>query len=249
MGTYFFDFGADSALGGDENVKLRQAISLAINREEINDKVYEGFRTISTGITPPGVPGFTEGVCEYCDFDPDQAKTLYDEWEADGGTLDGPVRIDFNEGGGHSDVAQIIQANLSTALGLDVELAPVAEDYFRVAAEEGGCVICRSGWYADYPTYGNFMVDLFGAVSIGGNNLGRFENEEFETLIADAQAETDDVARGELYVESESLLLHDEMHAIPLNWYMGDQVFRDNVVNAGMPPLGMYLWERIAIES
>jgi oligopeptide transport system substrate-binding protein len=249
MGTYFFDFGADSVLGGDENVKLRQAISLAINREEINDKVYEGFRTISTGITPPGVPGFTEDICEYCEFDPERAKELYDEWESEGGTLDDTVRLNFNEGGGHSDVATIIQANLETNLGISTELAPVAEDYFRVAAEPGGCVICRSGWYADYPTYGNFMVDLFGAVSIGGNNLGRFDNEEFESLIADASAETDDVKRGELYVESESLLLNDEMHAIPLNWYVGDQVFRDTVVNADMPPLGMFLWERIAVQS
>jgi ABC-type oligopeptide transport system substrate-binding subunit len=249
MGSYFFDFGADSAVGGEENLKLRQAISMAINRDEINDKVYEGTRTISTGITPPGVPGFTRGLCEFCEYNPEEAKKLYDEWEADGGTLDGPLHIDFNEGGGHSDVGQIIQANLEANLGLETELNPIAEDYFRVIAEEGACGICRSGWYADYPTYGNFMVDLFGAVSIGGNNLGRYDDPEFEKLIAEAQGETDPVKRGELYADSERELLNADTHAIPLNWYTGDQVFRDTVVNADLPTLGIYLWERIAVES
>ena len=93
------------------------------------------------------------------------------------------------------------------------------------------------------------LLVLANAVSIGGNNLGRFDNADFESLIADAQAETDDVARGELYADSERLLLNDETHAIPLNWYVGDQVFRDNVVNADMPPLGLYLWERVAFSG
>jgi hypothetical protein len=66
-----------------------------------------------------------------------------------------------------------------------------------VIAKEGACQICRSGWYADYPTYGNFMVDLFGAVSIDGNNLGRYDDKKFESFIADAQKETDDTKRGE----------------------------------------------------
>ncbi len=247
LGTYYFDFGSDSELGQPENLKLRQAISLAINRDEINNKVYEGTRTISTGITPPGIPGFEEDLCDYCAYDPDQAKTLYDEWEADGGSLSEPVRLDYNEGGGHGDVAQIIQANLKATLGLDADLAPIAEDYFREVPKEGGCVICRSGWYADYPTYGNFMVDLFSEASIDGNNFGRYSNEEFETKIADAQAETDPVKRGELYAEAESILLNDDVMAIPLNWYTGQQVYRDDVMNVDQPPQGILVWERVSV--
>jgi oligopeptide transport system substrate-binding protein len=249
LGSYYFDFGADSALWGEENLKLRQAISLAIDREDINTKVYEGTRQLSTGIVPPGIPGFEADLCEFCEYDPDRAKTLYDEWEAEGGTLDGPVRIDFNEGGGHGDVAQIVQENLKQNLGLDAELAPVAEDYFKVVAEEGGCVICRSGWYADYPTYGNFMVDLFSEASIGSNNFGRYSNSEFEEKIAAAQAETDEVERGKLYAEAERILLNEDVGAIPLNWYTGAQVYRDSAHNIDQPPLGIMLWERVAVDS
>lgn len=246
LGTYFFDLGSeDPQLSGEANTKLRQAISLAINRDEINQKVYEGTRHISTGITPPGIPGFEADLCDYCKYDPDMAKKLFDEWTAAGGALSSPLKIDYNAGGSHEGVAQIIQANLKETLGIDAELDPIQEAYFREIAKAGACHICRSGWYADYPTYGNFMVDLFAKVAIDGNNLGRFSNDKFEGLIADAQKETDDTKRGELYASAEKVLLNEVTAAIPLNWYTGDHVYRDGVVNYVLPPNGMFLWERV----
>ncbi|MBP7629876.1 MAG: peptide ABC transporter substrate-binding protein [Acidimicrobiales bacterium] len=250
MGVYYFDFGADDPqVGGEENLKLRQAIALAIDRQELNDKVYEGTRDDATGIVPPGIPGYKADICDYCEYDPERAKELFAEWEADGGELTSPIRIDFNEGGSHGDVAAIIQANLKDNLGIETELAGVAEDYFKVVAEPGGCQLCRAGWYADYPTYGNFMVDLFSAASIGGNNFGRFDNPEFEDLIAKAQAETDDAARAELYNQAEAILLNEQTHAVALNFYNGQYVFRDRVHNYDYGPLGFVIWERMAVEG
>lgn len=248
MGSYFFDFGSDDPqVGGAKNVKLRQAISLSIDRKEISDKVYEGTRTIATGIVPPGIPGYKAGLCEYCDLDVTKAKKLFKEWEDAGGKLTKPIRIDFNAGGSHGDVAAIVQANLKKNLGIATDLGPVAENYFRDVAKPGGCQFCRSGWYADYPTYGNFMVDLFSKASIDGNNFGRFDNADFEKAIAKAQAETDATKRGELYNEAEDILLNKETSAVPLVYYVGGQVFRDNVENFDQPPLGIMLWERLAV--
>ena len=246
LGTYFFDFGFDDpVVGGEENIKLRQAISMAVDREEINQKAYEGARIVSTGITPPGIPGFKADIGEYAKTDAAEAKKLYDEWVADGGTLDGPIKISFNSGGSHQTVVEIMQANIKDVLGVDIELNPIDEDYFKVIAKEGACQICRSGWYADYPTYGNFMVDLFGAVSIDGNNLGRHNDPKFEELLANALKETDATKRGEYYQQSEEQLLNGTVSAIPLNWYTGDHVFRDTIVNYDQQPLGNVLWEKI----
>ena len=246
LGTYFFDFGfEDSNLGGEENLKLRQAISMAIDRDEINQKAYEGARIVSTGITPPGIPGFESNLCTYCSYDPTEAKKLLKEWKDDGGKIDGDIKISINTGGGHKDVAAIIQSNVKATLGIDLTIDLIDEDYFKVIAKEGACQICRSGWYADYPTYGNFMVDLFGAVSIDGNNLGRYDDKKFESFIADAQKETDDTKRGELYASAEKRLLNETVNAIPINWYTGDHVYRDSVVNYVQPPLGIFLWEKV----
>ena len=106
LGSYYFDFKWDDpVVGGPENVKLRQAISQAINREEINDAVYEGTRTTSTGITPVGIPGAQEGLCDYCTYDAEAAQAAFDEWTAAGNALDAPLKIQLNAGAGHEDAA------------------------------------------------------------------------------------------------------------------------------------------------
>ena len=80
----------------------------------------------------------------------------------------------------------IIQANLK-AIGIETKPNPVSEKYFGTMAE-GGCHFCRAGWYADYPTYGNFMVDLFSTASLGGNNSGRSPTRSSTPCITQAQA-------------------------------------------------------------
>jgi len=248
LGSYHFDFGfTDPMIGGDKNVKLRQAISLAIDREQINQKVYEGSRNLPTGIVMPGIPGFKEGICKYCKFDVDAAKKAFDEWKAAGNSLSGPITIDLNTGGGHEDVVSIVQENLK-AIGIDSKTNPVSEKYFGTMAD-GGCHFCRAGWYADYPTYGNFMYDLWSSESIGGNNLGSFSDPKFDDLVNKAQAEPDDAKRAKLYQDAEAYLLNDAVAVVPINWYNGDQVYSDKVVGFDQPPLGIVLWERVGVKS
>lgn len=250
LGSYYFDMGSESGpLAGAKNLELRRAISLAVNRQEINDKVYEGSRQIAGGITPPGIPGYKKDLCDYCKYDVTAAKEHLKKWTDAGNTLPTDLTIQYNPGGGHDQVAQVVQANLKDNLGISAKLDPGTEEYFREIAKPGACVICRSGWYADYPTYGNFMVDLFSKASIGGNNFGRFNNPAFESKIKEAQAETDTVKRGQLYNEAEAILLNQQTVAIPLVFYVGNNVFRDRVINFDQPPLGIMLWERMAVSQ
>jgi len=252
LGVYYFDFGfKNNPQLSDEtrdNSKLRQAISLAIDRESINARVYEGTRNAKpTGIVMPGIPGFKEGIGKYIKYDPTAAKAKLAEWKADGGTLDGPITLDFNTGGGHEDVVAIIQQNLKD-IGIESTTNPISEKYFGTMAK-GGCHFCRSGWYADYPTYGNFMVDLFSEAALGGNNEGSFVAPKFEEYIAAAQKETDATKRGEDYNKAEDYLLNTATAAIPINWYSGDQVYNaDKVVGYDQPPLGIIMWERVALK-
>jgi hypothetical protein len=62
LGSYFFEINwTDPVVGGPENKLLRQAISQAIDREEINAAVFDDIRPVSTGITPEGIPGWKSG--------------------------------------------------------------------------------------------------------------------------------------------------------------------------------------------
>jgi oligopeptide transport system substrate-binding protein len=250
LANEYYAFGFDSKqVGGDKNLKLRQAISEAINRDEINQKAFEGVRVPATGITPPGIPGFQAGLCKYCQYNPADAKKLYSEWQQAGGKVNGTIKIQYNSGGGHEQVVQLIQADLKDVLGLDVEPAPSGDNYFTEIAKKGACTICRSGWTADYPTYGNFMVDLFGADAIDGNNLGRFDDPKFESLTQAAQSEPDPTKRGQLYNEAESYLLNDQQAALPIVWNTGDQVYGNKLINYDQMPLGLILWQRVGKAS
>lgn len=245
LGSYHFVINdRQPIIGGEENLKLRQAISAAIDRDQINTAVYNGTRQTSTGIVPPGIPGFEENICEYCAFDQAQAQQLFDEWKAEGGALDGPLPIQFNADAGHEPVVQIIVDNLK-AIGIEAEAQPFPTETYFTQLAEGACVICRAGWYADYPTYDNFMFDLFHSSALDGNNYG-FVNEEFDALVDQAKQTTDAAEQKQLFNDAERILLNEATMAIPLNWYLGDYVYDqekwDNFIQTNG---GLILWERI----
>ncbi len=245
LGSYHFNINdRDPMVGGEENLKLRQAISAAIDREEINTAVYNGSRIVSTGIVPPGIPGYEEGICEYCAYDAEQAQTLFDEWVAEGGVQDGPIPIQFGADTGHDDVVAIMVDNLK-AIGIEAVATPLpAETYFSGLAE-GACVICRAGWFADYPTYDNFMFDLYHSSSLGGNNHGN-QNEEFDALVDEAKQTTDADKQGELFRDAERVLLNEDTMAIPINRYKGTYVFNaDKWENFAQTNQGLIAWEQI----
>lgn len=250
LGVYYFDFGfVNNPQLSDEtrdNTLIRQAISLAIDREQINAKVYEGTRQMPTGIVMPGIPGFKADLCKYCEFDLAAAKKKMQAWTDAGGKLDGPITINFNTGGGHEDVVAIMQENLK-AIGIESTTDAVSEKYFQ-KMPNGECRFCRSGWYADYPTYGNFTFDLFSTAAVGGNNQGSFSDPKFDDLLEQAQSETDATKRAELYNEAEAYMLNTKTAAVPVNWYTGDQVFSDKVVNYSQSPIGFITWEQVAFK-
>lgn len=250
LGSYHFLFGmGDPVLGGDDNVKLRQAISMAIDRDEINQAVYEGTRELSTGITPPGIPGFAPDACDYCTYDPEGAQAAFDDWKDAGNELTEPIKIQFNAGAGHEDVVQIMVDNLK-AIGIDAQAdARPTETYFSEMADtEGACTLCRAGWYADYPTYDNFMYDLFHADAIGGNNLGRYEDPNFNSLVDDAKETTDKEQQGELFRQAEGIMLNEDVAVVPINWYRGDYVYNpEKVKNFPQNNLGLVAWDEITV--
>jgi oligopeptide transport system substrate-binding protein len=250
LGTYHFEINwTDPVVGGEENVLLRQAISQAIDRDEINTAVYNGTRTTSTGITPEGIPGWMADLCDYCTYDVDAAQKAFDDWKAAGNELNDPIKILFNAGAGHENVVQIMVDNLS-AIGIDAVADPRPTETYFTELADGACVLCRSGWYADYPTYDNFMYDLFHSDAIGGNNHGAYSNPEFDALVDEAKTTVDKEKQAELFQQAEDILLNQDVAVIPINWYRGDYVYNDDkIANFPQTPLGLVLWEQVSLKG
>jgi oligopeptide transport system substrate-binding protein len=249
LGSYHFNFNfRDPRVGGDENLLFRQAISQAIDREEINNAVYDGSRTMPTGITPEGMPGFAPDLCDYCTYDPEAAQAAFDQWTAEGGSQSEPLPIQFNRDSGHEPVVDIIIDNLA-AIGIEaVADGRDAETYFTELAD-GECVFCRAGWFADYPAYDNFMYDLYHQESLGGNNDG-FISDEFDAIVDEAKATVDRDEQADLFHQAEDILLNQEIGAVPINWYNGDYAFdQDTVAVFPETNFGLILWEQVALAA
>lgn len=230
FGLYYFAINwEDEDLGGPDNLAVRQAMSLAIDRERINEQVYDGAREVATGVTPPGIPGYTEDLCGgYCTYDPDRAEQLIEEW-GKAGSME-PIKLQFNLGGDHEDLVSIVEENLK-AVGLKVEQDPRdGETYFDEMKKPDQCSVCRAGWIWDYPSYYNAMNALFTTTSIGGDNLARYSSETYDELAGEAAATADEDERSGLWNDAEEQLFAD-MAVIPINWYTNQIVYSDRVEN------------------
>ncbi len=249
LGTYFFQINDRAPeVGGEKNLDLRRAISMAIDREKINNDIYNGSRNTSTGITPPGIPGFKENLCsEYCTYDPEGAAAALEAWKAANPGVEPPtIKIQFNAGAGHEDVVAIVIQNLA-AIGITAEADPRPTETYFSEMSDGSCVVCRSGWFADYPTYDNFMYDQFATESLGGNNFG-YSNPEFDQLLAQAKQTVDPAKQAELFQQTEDVLLNQTMGAIPINWYRGDYAYdEEQVAFFTQSNFGLIPWEQITL--
>lgn len=249
LGTRYFEIKWDHpVVGGPENVELRKAIFLAINRQEISDAVYDGTNAVATSVIPPGIPGFTEDICEFCRYDLEEAKEHLAAWKAAGNEQTEPIKIQLNADAGHEPVVNVIIDNLREA-GIEAVADPYpGETYFSQLAD-GACVICRSGWYADYPTADNFTYDLFHSDAIGGNNHGFYSNEEFDALIDQAKSTTDQDEAEQAYHDAEDILLNDDLGVLPYLYYSHDYVYSDELARFPVNTLGLILWEQVAFKS
>ena len=222
-GLYYWAFNMkDPVVGGPANVKLRQAISLIIDKQKMIDSVYNGSRQVATGVTPPGIPGYKAALSKFPTRDPARAKQLLADWEKDTGkkAADLPtIKLNFGAGTGHDQNATIIQANLQE-LGIKSELDQRESKTYFSQMHKGEGQFFRSGWIADYNSYDNMMWPLFGKDS--GDNHTQYVSDKFEGLIVQARKTTDISKRNDLYQQAESLVLNDDTVVVPLNWYQGN---------------------------
>jgi oligopeptide transport system substrate-binding protein len=243
LGSYHLDVNLrDPQLGGEENKLLRKAISQSINREEINEAVYENSRTVSNGVTPEGIPGWKADLCDDCDYDPAAAKASFQAWQDAGGSLSAPIKIQYDLQGAGDEIAIMIDNLAQTGIGA-VEEGIDSGTYFSQLAD-GACTICLAGWFADYPTYDNFMYDLYHTDALGGNNYG-YSNPEFDELVDEAKQTVDPDEQASLFQQAETILL-DDVGVIPIVWFRGDYVYNDAEIGGfTQTNFGLILWEKV----
>jgi len=227
-----------------QDPKIRQALSLAIDRDTIVDKVFQGTRTPAQDVISPFVPGARTDACDLCRYDPEEAKRLYDEA---GGIPGDTVTISFNNDGGHEQWIQAVANGWRNDLGLDYTLkAQPSAPYFEAISNESQTGPYRSGWVPDYPSPENYLDPLYGSGEAAGTGWSGPAHDEFLELIDEGGAAPTPEEGISAYQAAADVVL-EELPVIPLWMGLESYVYSENVDNVIYDPLQQFVLTDVTV--
>jgi len=189
-----------------DDVKVRQAFTLAVDKESITKNVFSSLRVPAFSILPPGMPGFNKDL-KGLKYDPVKAKQLLSESKY----ASNMPRIVLNVPGtggsvGLDDEAMIAMWKKNLGITVEIQQAEWATYLQDLNARKyqmwGG-----SGWVADYPDPQNFLEVLFHSQS--NKNDGNYKNPEVDKLLEQARTEQDVQKRVAMYQQAEQIIIND----------------------------------------
>jgi oligopeptide transport system substrate-binding protein len=215
--------------------RIRQAISMAIDRDTITKQIFNGTREPATDWTSPVIDGYKAGVCgEFCKYDPAKAKALL----ADAGGFKGDkITLAYNADGGHKEWTEAVCNSIKQALGVNCQ-AVGSPDFATLRAKINAREMkgmFRTGWVMDYPSIENFLTPIYATGA--SSNDGDYSNPDFDKLLTEAAAQTDPAAANAKYQEAEALLAKD-MASIPLWYYTTQMGWSDKVTGVNADAFG-----------
>ncbi|MBQ9068284.1 MAG: ABC transporter substrate-binding protein [Eggerthellaceae bacterium] len=228
---YYLEHFAD-----DEEGRLRrQAISMAFDRQQICDTIFQGTRTPATDFVAAVIPGHSDSIegNEVLQYNPEKAKELWAQANAISDWGNATFKLAYNaDASAHKEWVEAVVNQIGQTLEISAEPEAYAQfSELRNDATNGTMTSAlRSGWQADYPSAYNFMGPLYRANA--GANDSRYDNPEFESVLLEARSQQDEAARTEGYNKAQAILMED-LPAIPLwgqNALGGYSEHVDNVV-------------------
>ena len=201
------------------NVKLRKALSLAIDRKIITEKITKAGELPGLGWVPPGMTDYKSQTIPALSLkNADRlmlAKKLFKE---SGYNKDKPLEIEYlyNTSENHKKIAIALSAMWKQTLGVKVKLRNEEWKVYLNSRSQRQFQMIRAGWIGDYNDASNFL-DLFRS-DVGTMNPSVWSNKEFDSLMQQAAVEADSKKRVEFMQSAERLLLAD-MPLIPIYYY------------------------------
>jgi oligopeptide transport system substrate-binding protein len=193
--------------------KVRRALALAINRENIVNHVTQGGQIPAYHFTPPNTAGYTaearvEGNLE-------KAKALLAEAGYPNGDGFPTIEILYNTDEGHRQVAEAIQEMWKQNLNINVTILNQEWKVFLNTTQNLDYDLARAGWIGDYQDPNTFL-DMW--VTGGGNNETGFSHDRYGKLIAQAAKTDNPKDRFQRFQQAEAILM-DELPVIPIYFY------------------------------
>ncbi|MFF5974216.1 ABC transporter substrate-binding protein [Streptomyces sp. NPDC012769] len=230
--------------------KLRKGLSMAINRKQITETIFQNTRTPATDWTSPVLGeegGYSKTLCgDACTYNAAEAKRLVAEG---GGIPGGTVRISYNaDTGSHKEWVDAVCNSINNALGNNRACVgnPIGTfaDFRNQITQSKMTGPFRAGWQMDYPLIQNFLQPLY--YTNASSNDGKYTDPEFDKLIDQANAETDTTKAVDLFRKAEEVL-RDDMGAIPLWYQNGSAGYSERVSNVTLNPFSVPVYDQIKV--
>jgi oligopeptide transport system substrate-binding protein len=206
-----------------DDKRVRQALSLATDREEITRVATGAGEVPALSLVPTSMPHYKPQLC--APYNPEAARKLL----AEAGFPDGKgfpkLEILYNTDQAHQAIAELLRKQWQKTLGITASLRSEEWASFQDSQQQLKYLVARRSWVGDYVDP-NTYLDMF--VTGGENNCTGFANPQYDKLIADAAAEPDKQKRIEILQSAERLLM-DEMPIIPIYYYVSRNMVRPRV--------------------
>jgi oligopeptide transport system substrate-binding protein len=190
-----------------DNKNLRKALNAAIDRDAFINNVRGGVGKAAYSWIPPGMPGYDETLGSDYHFNATKAK----QFLADAGYADGSkvpeLKLQYADTGINPTIAQFIQEQVKTNLGITVVLEPMERKAFTQTVNAETYTWAWYGWGADYPDPDNWLPELFGTGA--GNNHTTYSNAAFDELAAKAKKELDNTKRLQMWADAQKMVVDD----------------------------------------
>ena len=240
----------DSDWNKSGSEKVRKGLSMAINRKQVTETIFQKTRTPATDWTSPVLGtkgGFQDGLCgSGCDYNPTEAKKLVQEG---GGLPGGQVKITYNADTGSSkEWVDAVCNSINNALGNDKACVgnPVGTfaDFRNQIGQHKMTGPFRAGWQMDYPLIQNFLQPLY--YTNASSNDGKWSNKDFDNYVDQANAESDTGKAIGLFQSAEKVV-RDNMAAIPLWYQNGSAGWSDRLSNVALNPFSVPVYNEIKV--
>lgn len=239
----------DGSVPPYDDQRVREAVSLALDRVAIAAGSGGGILTPSTSLLPPGLPGARTGTCELCTYNPSGARSRMEDAGVD------VLSWAFNAGGGHEVIRNALRSALS---GIGVSLVsngrgpapPLPEYQARLA--EGGVGLFRLPLSADVPSALSVLHPLLHpdqTPQLGGQNFLRYDNPSVTALLDRAATTVDDGVRERLLRRVEDIALNDDHVVVPVVSYRHAVVAAETVSGLRYGPFGLVNLTELSLQE
>lgn len=256
LGTYYLSFNTKDELLSDVNI--RKALTLAIDRAYIADVIMEGTvlpaeAMVGTGFSDENGKEFrsTSNTVSYVSTanyaaQLEEAKAALAEAGYPNGEGLPTIEYMYNDTTTHKLIAEALQDMWQEELGITVELAVQEWNVFQETRKAGDYVVARNGWLSDYNDPLS-MLGLFTKES--GNNVEKYSNEKFDSLISIAASSADNAERMQAMRDAEDLLIGEDWAIAPIYYYANRYAVDSSLKDWVAVPVGYTLFHLAYIEN